>query len=277
MRAPIIGAFVALVSGLVIGQAPPKEEFEVAAIRPFNQGPGPGFRGGVKGGPGTNDPILMTFTNSSITNLVVLAYSIKNYQLTAPAWMNEKEARYNIQARVRPGATKEQANEMIKNLLADRFKLVLRRETKEMPVHVITIAKGGPRLKESADDPQTPASMGAADMVPTGTRRIVASGKTIDDLAAKLSEPYVRLGPVLDKTGLTKKYDFTLEFALSDEEISNLRVLANPNLRTQPPDFPQAPELKKAMEEQLGLTIQATKGPVEIFTVVSVSKSPTEN
>ncbi len=275
MRAPIIGAFAALVSGLVIGQAPVKEEFEVAAIRPFNQGPGPGFRVGVKGGPGTNDPILMTFTNYSIPNMVELAYSIKGYQLTAPDWMNEKEARYNIQARVRPGATKEQANEMIKNLLADRFKLVLQRETKETPVHLITIAKGGPKLKESADDPQTPARMGAVDMVRTATRRIVASGQTIDDLAAKLSEPNVRLGPVLDKTGLTKKYDFTLEFALSDEEISRLR--SDPNLRTQPPDFPQAPELKKAMEEQLGLTIQATKGPVEIFTVESVSKSPTEN
>jgi uncharacterized protein (TIGR03435 family) len=275
MRAPIIGAFVALVSGLVIGQAPAKEEFEVAAIRPFNQGPGPGFPVGVKGGPGTNDPTRMTFTNYSITNMLVLAYSIKYYQLTAPAWMNEKEARYNIEARVRPGATKEQANEMIKNLLADRFKLVLRRATKEMPVHLITIAKGGPKLKESADDPQTPVRIGAVVMVAAGTHRIVASGKTIDDLAAQLSEPNIRLGPVLDKTGLTEKYDFTLEFALSDEEISGLR--ANPNLRTQPPDLPQAPELKKAMEEQLGLTIQATKGPVEIFTVESVSKSPTEN
>ncbi len=182
-----------------------------------------------------------------------------------------RKAGYNIEARVRPGATKEQANEMIKNL-SPTASLVLRRETKEMPVRLITIAKGGPKLKESADDPQTPVRISLVVMIPTGTRRIVASGKTIDDLAAQLSD--VRLGPVLDKTGLAKKYDFTLEFALSDEEISGLR--ANPN-RTQPPDLPQGPDLKKAMEEQLGLTIQATKGPVEIFTVESVSKSPTEN
>ncbi len=84
MRAPIVGAFVALFSGLVIGQAPAREEFEVAAIRPFDPGPGPGFSGGVKGGPSTDDPTRMTFTNYSLANLIVLAYSIKYYQLTAP-------------------------------------------------------------------------------------------------------------------------------------------------------------------------------------------------
>ena len=279
MRAPLIGAFVALVSGLgisqIAAQGPAKEEFEAAAIRPFAAGPNGGFVLSVKGGPGTDDPTRMTFTNYSITNMIVLAYSLKYYQLTAPTWMNDKEGRYNIETRVRPGATKQQASEMIKNLLADRFKLVLRREAKEMPVHVITIAKGGPKLKESADDPAPPARLGAVVMVATGTRRIVASGKTIDDLAAQLSEANTHLGVVLDKTGLTKKYDFTLEFALSDEEIASLQN--NPNLRTHPPDLPQSPELKKAMEEQLGLTVEAAKAPIEIFTVESVSKTPTEN
>ncbi len=96
---------------------------------------------------------------------------------------------------------------MIKNLLVDRFKLVLRRETKEMPVHVIAIAKGGPNQSESADRFPVPVRISAVVMVPTGTRSKVASGKTVDDLAAQLSEPNIRLGPVLDKTGLTKKYD----------------------------------------------------------------------
>jgi uncharacterized protein (TIGR03435 family) len=273
MRAAIIGAFVALVSGLVVsqsidGQAPAqgnaKEEFEVAAIRPFAPGPGPGFPVGVKGGPGTDDPTRMTFTNYSITNMPMIAYSLKNYyQLTAPAWMDEKEGRYNIEARVRQGATKEQANEMIQNLLADRFKLVLSRETKEMPVHVITIAKGGPKLKESADDPAARPFIGIV-MARKGNLRLLAKGKTIEDLAEVLSSPNLGPGPVLDKTGLTKKYDFTLEYQ---------QGLPAP-AEDAPPEFP---ELPRAIQEQIGLKIDTAKAPIEIFTVESVSKTPTEN
>lgn len=215
----------------------------------------------------------MTFTNYSITNMLTLAYALKSYQLTAPAWMNDKEARYNIEARVRPGATKEQANEMIKSLLADRFKLVLHRETKEMPVRVITIAKGGPKLKEASDDPASRATIGRVLMSRTGSQRIAAKGKTIEDLADALSTP--TLGPVLDKTGLTKKYDFIFEYAASAENLSRLRQqgIAAPAEDA----LPEFPELPRAIQEQLGLKTDATKGPIEIFTVESVAKTPTEN
>jgi uncharacterized protein (TIGR03435 family) len=276
MRAPLIGAFVALNSGLAVSQiaaqGPPKEEFEVAAIRPFDQGPGPGFPVGVKGGPGTADPTRMTFTNYSITNMIVLAYSLKYYQLTAPDWTNNKEGRYNIEARVRPGATREDANEMIKNLLADRFKLVLRRETKEMPVQVITIAKGGPKLKEAVDDPASRPMIGRVVMARTGSHRVTAKGKTIEDLADTLTTRQIT---VLDKTGLTKKYDFTLEYAASSGTLSSLRQQGLPAPAEDA--APEFPELPRAMQEQLGLKIDATKAPIEIFTVESVSKTPTEN
>jgi uncharacterized protein (TIGR03435 family) len=271
MRAPFIGAFVAIVSG-VVAQGPPKEEFEVVAIRPFDQGPGPGFPVNVKGGPGTDDPTRMTFTNYSLANLIVLAYSIKYYQLTAPDWMNNKEGRFNFEARVRPGATKEQAMEMIKNMLADRFKLVLHRETKELPVQVITIAKGGPKLKEASDDPATRPMIGKVIMARTGSQRVTAKGKTIEDLADSLTTRSVTF---VDKTGLTKKYDFVLEYAASTVTVDSLRSQGLP----APADgaLPDFPELPKAIQEQLGLRIDAGKAPIETFTVENVSKTPTDN
>jgi uncharacterized protein (TIGR03435 family) len=257
------------------GQAPVKEEFEVAAIRPFAPGPGPGFSAGIKGGPGTDDPTRMIFANYSIQNLLMLAYPIKSYQLIAPAWTNDKEARFVIEARVRPGATKEQVNEMIKNLLADRFHLVLRRETKQLPVHVITIAKGGHKLKEAVDDPKA-LPLSTAPMVRTGTVKVLAKDKTIEDLANSLSgAPILNLGPVFDKTGLTKKYDFTLEFALEPGRLNGMRQQGLPVPAADAP--PEFPELPRAIQEQLGLKIDPAMAPIEIFTVESVSKTPTEN
>jgi uncharacterized protein (TIGR03435 family) len=268
----LIGALAVLAAGVATSQAETKEEFEVAAIRPFAPGPNGSFPIGVKGGPGTDDPTRMTFTNYSLTNMIVLAYSLKYYQLTAPDWMNEKEARYNIEARVRPGATKEQANEMIKNMLADRFKLVLRRETKELPVQVITIAKGGPKLKEAVDDPASRPMIGRVVMARTGSQRVTAKGKTIEDLADTLS---TRSVTVLDKTGLTGKYDFTLEYAASSATLGGLRQQGLPAPTEDA--APEFPELPRALQEQLGLKIDAAKAPIEILTVESVSKTPTDN
>ncbi len=257
------------------GQAPVKEEFEVVAIRPFDPGSGPGFRAGIKGGPGTDDPTRMIFSNSSIYDLVIRAYSVaQSYQLVGPDWLKNKEARFVIEARVRPGATTEQANEMIKNLLADRFHLVLRRETKQLPVHVITIAKGGHKLKEAVDDPKA-LPLSAAVMVQTGTVKVLAKNKTIEELANRLTEPSLRLGPVFDQTGLTRKYDFTLEFALERERLTFMRQQGLPVPAADAP--PEFPELPRAIQEQLGLKIDLTKAPIEIFTVETVSKTPTEN
>jgi len=142
-----------------------------------------------------------------------------------------------------------------------------------MPVRVITIAKDGPKLKEASDDPASRATIGRVLMSRTGSQRIVAKGKTIEDLADALSTP--TLGPVLDKTGLAKKYDFTLECAASSGTLSSLRQQGLPAPAEDA--APEFPELPRAMQEQLGLKIDATKAPIEIFTVESVSKTPTEN
>jgi Protein of unknown function (DUF3738) len=105
-----------------------RDEFEVAAIRPFAPNPNGGYPMGVKGGPGTADPGRIIYTNLSLKDLLMLAYNVKEYQVNSPDWMEESSARFVIGATIHAGATQEQVNRMLQNLLADRFKLTLHRE-----------------------------------------------------------------------------------------------------------------------------------------------------
>lgn len=140
-------------------QTPAKEEFEVAAVKPFT--PNGPFPLRTVGGPGTSDPVRITYEHLSFEDLLMAAYGLKRYQISGPAWLGAQ--RYIIEATIRPGATKEQANRMLQNLLANRFKLTLHRENKELPVHDLVVAKNGPKLKESQDDPAVRPSIYGSD------------------------------------------------------------------------------------------------------------------
>lgn len=108
---------------IVLGQAPAKQEFEVAAVKQFT--PDGMFSLRTIGGPGTSDPGRITYEHLSFEDLLMAAYGVPRYQISGPSWLGGE--RYIIEAMIRPGATKEQVNEMLRNLLADRFKLTLHR------------------------------------------------------------------------------------------------------------------------------------------------------
>ncbi len=97
------------------------EEFEVASVKPSAPVPPTGgvYFGPARGGPGTPDPGLITWTYTSLRNLLMTAYDVKTYQVSGPDWLMTE--RYDIVARVPAGATKEQVNVMWQNLLAERF------------------------------------------------------------------------------------------------------------------------------------------------------------
>jgi uncharacterized protein (TIGR03435 family) len=170
-------------------------------------------------------------------------------------------ARFDLFAKVPAGATKAQSNVMLQNLLADRFKLVLHHSSKESPIYVLLVAKGGPKLKESAkestDDaatappsggqgmdgpgrgmmgkdgkPQlppgtpkgTPMIIGEGPMmVPGGKIRMISNGVTIGEFVNRLANQLDR--PVTDMTGLSGKYDITLDFAI-DPSVMQARMAA---------------------------------------------------
>jgi uncharacterized protein (TIGR03435 family) len=167
---------------------------------------------------------------------------------------------------------------MLQALLADRFKLVIHRETRELPVLFLVVAKNGPKLQDAKPDYVGPNDMAdfagnrAMDTVSiTVGGQFTGQAVSIKNLASTLS---VQLGrPVLDQTGLTGKYDFTFKYAPdrlprpapAGEVASNQPVPAAP-------DPSVAPTLTKAIEDFLGLRLESGKGPVEIVVIDHVEK-----
>lgn len=270
MRIPVAGLLAILVARAAAGLPPSPEQFESAAIRPFAPNANGSFPIGIKGGPGTGDPDRVTYTNYSLKFLVMLAYNVKDFQVSSPDWMNENSARFLIEAKLHAGATQEQLNRMLQNLLTDRFRLTLHRESRDLPHYEITVANSGPKLTEHVDDPKSPPHMTSVIIATTATHRIAAKGQTIEQLADLLSRP--SFGPVLDQTGLTKKFDFTLDYAVSDVDFQRLLAQNIQNL----PAAPASPDLPQAIQQQLGLKLESKKGPIDVLVVDHCEKQPAE-
>ena len=163
-RVVVAAALVAFSASSSYGQsagpkpASPRLEFEVASIKPSAPPAGRGvFMPGGRGGPGSNDPGRVTYNLTSLRDLLVNAYGIKHNQISGePDWLDTQ--RFYIVAKVPEGATKEQVKIMLQNLLADRFKLAVHRETKEMPMYALAVAGKGPKLKETTVSDAPPPS-----------------------------------------------------------------------------------------------------------------------
>jgi uncharacterized protein (TIGR03435 family) len=291
----------------VFAQKTALPSFEVASVKPAAPMDAGRIMIGMSGGPGTPDPGHMTFNNVSISDLIQTAWEVKSYQVTAPGWVDS--ARFDIIAKVPEGATKQQSKLMLQNLLAERFKLVLHHSTKEASIYALTVAKNGPKLKESADPNsispeaaattarasaattavigkggmlQTPRAGGRGSMMmtfaPGGRMRMIANGATmsmfIDMLARQLDRP------VVDSTGLTGTYDIVLEFAPESSgmqaKMAAIGAMSGP-VSDGGSDPGPAPTIFSALPDQLGLKLEARKGPVDSLIVDSVEKTPTEN
>ena len=247
MRAAILGAgLIIFTSCAAFGQAAAESPtFEVASVKPAEPQAMGMMRVRMGGGPGTPDPGQLTYSNASLKDVLINAYAVKGYQINGPKWLDSE--RFDIMAKIPKGATKEQFQLMLQNLLAERFKLTLHHETKELPMYALVVGRGGPKLKESVDDdpaappppppPPPPGSDGAgpvmgrmrvgADgtpqlppgvgkngmmmMIMNGRMRLVANHRPITALLEMLSNQLGR--PVVDATELKANYDFTLDFA----------------------------------------------------------------
>ena len=284
--------------------------FEVASVKPSAPSPEGRIRVGMRGGPGSPDPGQITYSNVSLKNIVQNAYNVKGYQISGPNWLDSQ--RFDIVAKIPKGATKEQFQKMLQNLLAERFKLVLHHETKELPMYALVVGKNGPKLKESPKEdpaataaappptppmdgarmrvdkdgkPQLPPGMGKGAMMmmmsPNGVQ-LTANGVKIGALAELLSNQVGR--PVTDETKLTGEYDVSLNFAPEN--------MGGPLGGMPPPPPPPdggpihsvggsdsggAPTISVAIQEQLGLKLEAKKGPVDLLVIDSMEKVATEN
>jgi uncharacterized protein (TIGR03435 family) len=277
-------ALLTLASGCAYGQTADAPTFEVASIKPAEPlARGVRNRTGCFGGPGTTDPGTWSCRFLPLALLIADAYSLQRYQFAPPDWM--MGATFDITAKVLAGTTKEQFLRMQQNLLAERFKLTLHHEQKEMPFYEMTVGKNGLKMKESAPDPaaleQEPdaapkLSMGQDGFLTfpsgrggplglNGHYRWTASHVAIRDLLITLASQFGRM--VLDATGLKGKYDVDLYWV--QESMGGAGRDAS--------DVDNGPTLIRAIQEQLGLKLESKKGPVDSVVVDHAEKVPSEN
>jgi uncharacterized protein (TIGR03435 family) len=161
---------------------------------------------GNAGGPlrviGRVDADGINFTNMMLRLYIQRAFGIKPYQLIGPDWIDTE--RFVIVAKASAPAPQEKLMEMLRTLLAERFKLAFHRETKEIPVYALVVTKNGPKLKEATDDGPSNADGG-------DNGELIFSRVTMDILAGVLAASVDR--PVVDETGLKGKYNFALAWA----------------------------------------------------------------
>jgi len=210
---------------------------------------------------------------------------------SGPAWIRSE--RYQINATA-PGAPSEglMRGPMLQTLLEDRFHLKIHRESREVPVYAVTVAKGGPQLKPFQegscvvrDPPFRPPAPGeqmesACRAILRDKGPLIAAEATGTNIGALLKLLYLVLDrPIIDRTGLQGRYDITVEFA-RPEGRGVFRPLGEP---VPPPtplpeasDEPAGPSIFAAFEKQLGLKIEPSKGPRD-FWVIDSLEHPTAN
>ena len=251
------------------------------------------------------DATHVRISKLSLSDLVRLAYQIKFYQYSGPAWMNQE--RYDIQAALPAGAKRAQVPAMLQTLLAERFHLAIHRETRELSVYALVVARDGHRLKPAADqDPAAPAppagqlrggatvSGGATISTgpggnsrvipgPGGNQHVETVGMTLPAFTDLLNRYAGR--PVIDQTGIQGRYD--MEFDVSGEELRNAARGAGVVIPPPASAAPGASPAEAATDpagvslftsiQRLGLKLEPRKAPVEVIVIDHAEKMPTEN
>lgn len=305
MCAPIrlIAVATLLIFELSQAQTDAPLRFEVASVRPAGlKVPYSGIpaAGDVRGGPGTSDPTRMTFTWVLVRRLLMQAFALPLDQISGSDWVMGQDARFDLSAIVPSGTTKEQANEMLLQLLKERFHLAYHTEKKNFDLYLLNVAKGGPRLKRPApaagslpDAPQTGTMITPAPLDRDGFPQLPAGrpgfqGRTengvtrwtfrMETLQRLVNTLQFLLSPsrALDKTGLTGTYDFNLEFSSAGLPGSMGRSFGNttPGEAAEPD---AAPDLFTALEKQLGLKLEKSKTQLDVMVIDHMDKVPTEN
>jgi len=222
--------------------------FEAASIKPSTADPG-------SGSEVTSETGRIIARNVTLKRCVRGAYDVPEAQVFGgPKWVDED--RYDINAKAAGPAGGRELSAMFQSLLAERFHLVLHRETRALPGYALVLGKGGLRAMPSA--PGTPWNS-------TSSRRsIEAEGCNMAGLAQKLSE--VLHVPVADMTTVDGKFDFKLEWTPED-------LQAKPPSGTAMTEVALGPSIFTALREQLGLRLEARKVPTEVLVIDRAEKA----
>ncbi len=236
----------ALCSVPLLAQVAQPSAFDVASVKPTQHGRTPD--GWSRSSADIPSPGRFEAVNSSLDELIRFAYQVKDYQVSGPNWLNDDDECFDIAAKAPPDTPKPLIRAMLQTLLAERFKLALHRETRTLPVYALVKGKTGAKLPEARSDPGHGSTT-------TSGGTMTAKHVSMTEFAYQLSRNLGR--PVYDQTGIEGSFDFTLQY---DEREGGYRS-----------------GLAAAVQEQLGLRLEPTKGPVEMLVIDHIEKVPTEN
>jgi uncharacterized protein (TIGR03435 family) len=199
--------------------------------------------------------------------LITFAYGLQSKQIVgAPDWMQSDKWDLDAQPDGEGQPNDKQWKAMLQKLIADRFKLTSHRDQKELSVYALVVGKNGSKLTKSEGDPN-----GLPGLFFRGLGNLPARNATMADFAGLL-QGAVLDRPVVDRTGLTGRFDFVLKWTPDETQFTSFGI------KIPPPSDPASapPGLFTAIQEQLGLKLDSTKAPVEVLMIDHVEK-PSEN
>ena len=261
------------------------QDFEVATVKPAaGEGP-PNVPAMIlkspsadlirfAGGPGTKNPNRIDYLGVTLKSLLQRAYDVRANQVSGPGWIETE--RYDIVATLPPGTDAAGLRVMLQRLIADRFQLRSHRETKSLPVYLLTVGRGGPKLAPEEKEPSGPEEIQAwmKARVEKSTQEMRARQESGDrtprsgmsDTSAtmqKLADALTRVTdrPVLDRTSLADKFSYNLSYVPDGSATAGS----------------SGPSIYAAVEEQLGLKLQPANEPLEVIVVDQALRTPTDN
>jgi len=221
------------------------QQFEIASVKPADPSARPGRMGAAINTP----PGRLSTPASTVKELLAAAYGVETYQVTGvPSWT--ESARFAIEGKSAGAANREQLLQMLRPLLADRFKLTFHRETRLLAVYALMVAKGGPKFHAAAAS--------------AGPTKLNLLGHNVD--MAWFAKYLTRFGadkPVIDKTGLTGKYDLDLDMAKISEAAGTM---------DRSPTISDMFEATANALPSLGLNLVSSKQPVEMLVIDHVER-----
>jgi len=237
--------------------AQPGASFEVASVKVSQTAKGGGegsTRESIETSPGS-----LSMHNVSLRSAVRWAYGVTDFQISSPGWMSFE--RYDIAAKASGPVANSELRRMLRTLLASRFQMTLHHDSKNEAVYALVVAAGGARLEAS----KTEAS---SRITPVGGA-LEFRNMSMAELAERMpARPFRVDRPVIDRTGLEGAFDFTLKLA---DNASDLKSSLERREAEQDSSWVIGPL------RQLGLRLEAQKGPVEMLVIDHAEKVPGEN
>jgi uncharacterized protein (TIGR03435 family) len=253
-----------------LGQNSAPLSFEVASIKPAK----PAGPGGASSSRTTAGRVELR--SVSLRECIAMAYRVKDYQISAPAWLGEEG--WEIVAKLPEGAPSNQMPDMLQTLLAGRFKLQVHRDKKEFPGLALVVGSGGPKMKKADESGGAGAGRGRGARLSTGPTggRIIAPRITMATLSSTLSALLGR--PVVDETQISGNYEVDLEFGADDRAAAMPPMMPGPDAGSGQAASAAEPRASIfSSVQKIGLKLESRKVPLDVIVVDHAERTPTEN